>query len=403
MGDDEYSHCRRGYLTTLVSVAGFGGCLGLEESQPTPTGTRSGTDTGTADGETGTETSSPGDSEPEGSVPPGTRWTFDADGPFVDGPVHADGTVIATSVDRNVYGVDAASGEKQWAEGTETALEKGLDVADGTAVAAGVEEQLGVAIGDGSSTYQHVGFADGVREQTTGDGVVYQCRFNNGGVRAIEPATGEVAWSDRTAVQSDGEDHGSVVSIAHDDGTLCVGVQPESQFGSPPWAFAGYDAETGEQLWYVERDLDVDSPAPEVAISEGICLGNSGVGHYVVLDARSGRIRTETEASYFIVYGAVDGTVVMQRDGRVQGADIATLETVWETDSRAVQHTLDGTTFWFTDDEAALYRADVPSGEVTEVQQLEIGESSLTGDLVVTDETVFVTTEDATLRALERQ
>lgn len=414
MRDDSFSQRRRGYLTALVSAAGFGGCLGLEESQPTPTGTatgtRSGTETPRAGQETDTGGSTTDDSEPESrdeqpseSPPPGTRWTVDAGGPFIAGPVHVDGTVVATSIDRNVYGVDAATGETEWAAATETALENGLAVVDGTAVAVGIEEQVGVDISDGTTTYQHVGFPRGVREQAAGDGVVYQCRFNNGGIRAITPATGEVAWSDRTTVQADGEDHGSVVSIAHDGETVCVGAQPDNQFGSPPWAFAGYDVDTGERLWYLERDLDFDSVSPEVAVSNGTCLAHSGDNHYMILDARTGSIRTESETSYFAVYGAVDGTVVLLRDGTVHGADIATIETRWQSDISPAQQTLDGATFWVTDDDATLYRIDVPSGEVSEVQQLEIGGSSLTGELAVTDETVFVTTEDATLRALERR
>ena len=420
MSDSDCRQGRRRYLAVLASVVGFSGCLGLEQSQSTPTGprsdTRTGTDRMTAERETDTETSTPDDSEPdeepEESLPSGTRWTFGAEGPFIAGPIHVDGTVIATSVDRNVYGVDAASGDQQWAVATETAVEKGLDVVDGTAVAAGNEEQLGVDIGDGTTTYQQVGFAHGVRQQTAGDEMVYQCRFNNGGIRAIIPATGEVAWSDRTAVQSDGEEHGSVKSIANEGETVCVGAQPESQFGSPPWAFAGYDAETGEQLWYIERDLDLDGVNPEVAVSDGICFAAID-NHYMAIDARSGTVQTEIEQSNTSrrVYGAVDGIVLLLRNGQLHGADIGTGETRWQfdVDFYAPPSSLDGSTFWFTDG-GKLYEADVQSGSVRERQSLNVGDTSLTNGVVsdtdglaVTDETVFVTTEDATLRALERQ
>ena len=404
MSDDMYDHGRRAYLTALVTAAGVSGCLGLEESEATPSGIRNGSSTP----ETGTDedTSTLDGSGPESSeetLPPGTRWTFDANGPFVAGPVYADGTVIATSIDRNVYGIDGDSGEQRWAAATETALEAGLDVVDGTAVAAGIEEQLGVAVDDGTTSYQYVDFDKGVDLQTAGNGLVYQARIVTGGIRAVRPGTGEIAWSDRTAHRTDAEDPNERTDdMASDGETVCLAVDPNSQAG-PPWGFAGYDAETGEQLWYIERDLDIDNVVPRVAVSDGICLADSGDSHHMILDARTGAVQRESRSSVGEIYGAVDGTVVFSDLDGFQGADIETLETRWDSTINPSQTTFDGATLWLTDDDDTVYRTDVPSGEVTEMQQLETGESSLTGDLAVTDETVFVTTEDATLRALERQ
>ncbi len=400
MEPDSCRWSRRAYLTALVSTVGFGGCLGLEEPETTPSSTRNETSTTAADGESATpEASGP----PDESPPPGTQWTFAADGPFVAGPVYTDGTVIATSVDRNVYAVDGTSGTRKWAANTETELDNGLTVVDDTVVAAGIEEQLGVDVADGTTTYQHVDFNLGVLGQTGDDTLVYQSRPVTGGVRAVDPAIGEVAWSDRTAKPTDAEEPNERVwDIALDGDTLCVGVHPDSQNGSPPWGFAGYDAATGEQLWYVERDLDLDNVYAQVAVSNSVCFGAVG-SHYMLIDARSGAVLSEAEAESTPLYGSVDGTVLLSRGASLHGVDIETGDTRWQSDVTPSGPTsLDGSTFWFVSD-GRLYETDVPSGTVRERQSLALGDTSPTGDLVVTDETVYVTTEDATLRALERE
>ncbi|WP_262177530.1 PQQ-like beta-propeller repeat protein [Haloarcula laminariae] len=401
MHGEEYRRSRRGYLAALVTTAGFGGCLGLEESESTPSGTRM----GTATAEMGTADESGAASTGE-SLPPGTRWTFDANGPFVGGPVYADGTVIVTSVDRHVYGVDETSGARQWDASTETELDNGLTVVDGTVVAAGIEEQLGVDAADGTPTYQHVDFDLGVLAQTSDDRRAYQARPVTGGVRAVDPTTGEVAWSDRTAKPTDAEQPNERVwDLALDGDILCAGVHPNSRNGSPPWGFAGYDADTGEQLWYVERDLDLDSSVyAEVAVSGGVCYGSVG-DHYMAIDARSGVVQREVENPdrALSMYGATNGIVVASVGVGLEGIDVETDETVWQSDAvPSDPASFDGSTFWFVS-EGSLYEIDVPSGTVHEHQSVTIGNTSLTGDLVVTDETVFVTTDDATLRALERQ
>ncbi|WP_136717129.1 outer membrane protein assembly factor BamB family protein [Halorientalis salina] len=390
---------RRRYLAALAGVVGFSGCLQFSEGGDTASPTRNGTRTPTP--QTTAQSTAEADTE---SLPPGTRWTVDAEAPFVAGPVHVDGTVVATSVDRHVYGVDAATGDQQWAAGTETSLENGLTVVDGVTVAAGTEEQVGVGVSDGSKRYQHVDFEYGSRAQTAGDELVFQSGFLNGGVRAVRPATGEIAWSSEID-ESESESSTSRPGIDHDGETVCVGINPEGRHGGPPWGFAGYDAASGEELWYHERDSDVDHANPSVVVSEGVCFGYSGWDHYMSIDARSGEVRTEVaDSGVGTIYGAADGTVVLTNRAELQGVDVATGETRWRSDRTPAHDTLsfDGSTLWFVDDSDTLYRADVPSGDVREVQALELGDTSLTGDLAVTDETVFVTTEDATLRALDR-
>ncbi|QLH81373.1 PQQ-binding-like beta-propeller repeat protein [Halosimplex pelagicum] len=420
---------KRQYLAAIAASVSLGGCLQFSEAdttanKPRPTSDRPETTTesgptpdqfeATDDPETPNETkTSSRDRTTEDSttqsqptetpaLPPGTRWIANAQAPFIAGPVVVDETVIATSLDRHVYAFDIETGAEQWSVSSETKLNKGLSVLDGVAVATGFEEQLGVAVDDGTVTYRkQAGVESGIRAQVIADDAVYQCGVQ-GGVRALDPDTGEYQWtapSDKPRV-----------AIDHDGDTICVGLHPTGKHGSPPWAFAGFDAATGDRLWYVERDSDASSVNPQIAVADGTCLAYNSSNHHMRINARTGDIHTEvTDSQIGRLYGTANGTIVVTRGSELQGISNSTENVIWATTVGSGRYNatcFDDGTFWYLSNQT-LYKTDISTGDATTVGDLSLGGTSVDGTgvedgLAVAGETVFVTTSDAHIRALEQ-
>lgn len=363
---------RRDYIAVLAASTSLSGCLQFSNSESGEGGA------GDTTGEGGT-----GDATGE-SRPADTRWTFNAQAPFIAGPVYANGTVVATSVDRHVYGIDATTGEKQWQVRTETNLDQGLTIVDGIAVAGGNEEQLGVRVADGTVQYRHVDFDWGIRRQVPGDEMVFQCDFT-GGVRAVRPQSGTRVWRDVF-------DH-RAYSIDHDGNTVCIGLDLDGL--NTGVGFAGYDLKSGEQLWFLER-ASVDSA--RVAVSDGACYCSDEI----LIDSRTGEILKEGEST-FTGWPKIadDGVVVTSGLDKLYGYDIKTGERLWTVShTPSTIHDADDT-FWFVD-QNTLYRLNVASGELRQTGTIDLPGIGEEGSLWVTDETVFATTTNPTLYALEK-
>ncbi len=389
---------RRRYLTALAAAVSTGGCLQFTEPATTATDEQRETaQSGGASDETTTETEAARTNTSTANQSSGAAWRASANAPFVAGPVVADGTVVATSLDRHVYGFDATTGRQQWSANSETELDKGLTVVDGVAVAAGVEEQLGVAINDGSVTYRKSGFENGTREQAAAADTVYQCGIQ-GGLRSLDPVTGDRRW---LATSEEPR-----VVVDHDGDTVCVGLHPTGHHGAPPWAFAGFDAATGEELWYVERNIEDANANPSVAVAGGTCLAYNGGSHHMVIDARSGEVRREvTDSRIGRLYGSTDDDIVVSRGGKFEAIDGQTGKTRVRTTvgpgTPDATHLGDGT-FWFLSG-TTLYRFDIDSGEAATVGDLALDGTQVgdrDGGLAVVGETAFVTTSDARIHAL---
>lgn len=401
--NDNSTTGRRRYLAAVATSLGLSGCLQFSESDTIteePELTSNQPETTSQDS---TAQERPTQTETDTSeLPAGTKWIARAQAPFISGPIVVDGTVLATSLDRQVYAFNAETGTEQWTVASKSKLDNGLSVLDGTAVAAGFDEQLGITVNDGTVTYRkQAGSESGARTQVAADGAVYQCGIQ-GGVRALDPATGKYLW---TAPSDEPR-----VSVDHDSDTVCVGLHPTGHHGAPPWAYAGFDAATGEQLWSVERNLDASSVHPQVAVAGGTCLAYNGSDHHMRIDARSGEVQTEVmDSGIRRLYGTSDKIFVLDRGTDLQGIDGATGDTIWTTTAGSGRYDatyLDTGTFWHLSNKT-LYKADVATGDATTVGELSLDGASIDGTgvedgLAVAEETVFVTTSDARLRALKQ-
>ncbi|MBX0325422.1 PQQ-binding-like beta-propeller repeat protein [Halomicroarcula sp. F13] len=393
---------RRQYLTALAATVSLGGCLQFSESAATQTSTDAAAD---ASGEAGSNSTATAGANtqtdtPTADLPPGTEWIANAQAPFISGPVVTDGTVLATSIDRHVYAFDAATGQKQWTVTSDTELEKGLAATGGIAVAAGFEEQLGVAIDDGTVSYRASGFENGTRAQTVAGGTVFQCGVQKS-LRALDPTTGDAKWTNTG--------DGPRVAVDNDSETVCIGIQPTGHHGEPPWAFAGLDATTGEELWHIERDLADSSANPRVGVAGGTCLAYNGGDHHMLIDARSGDVQTEvTDSRIGRIYDTTADTIVVSRGTKLAGIAGSTGDVTWTTaigpGSHDATYLADDGTFWALSG-TSLSRVDVASGTASAAGDLSLGGVDVAGTgvsdgLAVADGRVFVTTSDARLRAL---
>ncbi|WP_277552355.1 PQQ-binding-like beta-propeller repeat protein [Halobaculum limi] len=390
---------RRRYLAALATTIPFTGCLNFSQSQESTTtqsSEQATTQAATASTQPPSQESTPAEETATPELPEGTLWAFRANAPFIAGPVHKDGLVFATSVDRHLYALNTGDGTEQWTAETTNELDKALTVCNGVVVASGADEVLGVRLTDGSTVFNETGYGSGIRAQVSTTKTVYQSLFPHG-LRALDPVTGTALWT----VENDL----SGVEIATDGETVCVAYNPEEKFGDPPWAFGGYDAETGEELWYFKRNPDRDRERLGVAVSEGLCFATDGA-QALFIDARSGTIQAEESLNVSYVHGAADGVVAVgSSDLGLQGRDMSTGNSVWQTGESVRAYgpnTTDESRLQFYEDDQ-LYTLEIPSGEYTTSELGSLGDADLTGELAVSDSSVFLTTEDARVRAVERQ
>lgn len=400
---------RRGLLAALGTSVTLSGCLKFRELQSDSSTPITGTSPETRTDSSHTPSESRLPRTISESLPDGTNWAFQARAPFQEGPRYSAGTVLATSVDRHLYALDAKSGEKRWSKDVYNKLDAGLTVVNGIVVAAGSSERIGVGISDGETRFHKTGYDTGIRAQTGIGDTVYQCRLPSG-IRAINPTNGEIKWT----VSNDKP----APTIDADTDTVCVSYEPEGHFGKPPWAFGGYDAETGEELWFIKRDKETDQGDGRVIVLDGVCFGFGGDGHYTTIDTRSGQILHEGQTKHLgLILGAFDGIVLLYSlySSTFVGWDVTNAEVVWQAEndlSYPDAITQIGSTLWFVTFER-LYRLSIPDGKITQVRTINLGgqsienasyafQSAFPPNLALTEEMVFLFTEDAKLRAIQR-
>lgn len=235
---------------------------------------------------------------PDGRGPtdgPGVAWSTDM-GPVWGSPVVADGRLYVPSYDKQLYALDAATGERIWTYGTE-------EVSDGTPAVA--------------------------------DGRVYFGAFDRN-IHAVNAETGDREWIHET----DGYIRSSPIVV---DGTVYIGGNcrilecagnheiPEQKHGD---VFA-LDAETGEKLWQFRPEKGVIS-SPAIDGETLYVASSDGVVH--ALDVATGEPQWQYETLRLVVStpAVVDGTVFIgDWGGQVYALDAATGEEQWVTGSEA--------------------------------------------------------------------
>ena len=260
----------------------------------------------------------PGDS---GSAGPTTTddallWSFQTGGWVVVAPEVVGGVVYAGSDDRNVYALDAQTGELLWS------FEAG-DVIRST--------------------------------PTVVEGVVY-VGSNDNHVYALDAQTGDPLWSRDTGnwVQ-----HSPIVS----GGAVYIGAA-----GDGGHTIHALDAASGEQLWVTGKPY-ILRPESAPTVAGGKVYGLSGFGEFYALSASTG----ETLWSVEVSLGAespptvIEGVVYLTSVNTAYALDEATGEQVWEYSTERYPArdfpalVKDGVYFLSPDE--YLYALDAGSGE----------------------------------------
>ncbi|MGW1198546.1 protein kinase domain-containing protein [Streptomyces sp. NPDC002536] len=171
------------------------------------------------------------------------KWQFAAQDRIRSRPAIADGTVFFSSLDKNVYAVDAATGARKWSFATGEEIFCSPAVADGT-VYIGVDGEgrslyaLDAKTGAKKWAYQEgVGFP---YPPAVGGGLVYSSG-NDDTLYAFDAATGTKRWSVPFKRKAGAESWYRLQPPAFADGTVFV--------GGSDYALHALDARTGAQKW----------------------------------------------------------------------------------------------------------------------------------------------------------
>jgi outer membrane protein assembly factor BamB len=220
--------------------------------------------------------------------PPTVDWTFDTGTPIWSSPVVDNGVVYTGCEDRNLYAIDAASGEERWRYGT------GSPIQGTPAVVAGA---------------------------------VYVGSFDRN-VHAVDATTGEKLW--RYGTTEIVRSSPTVVDGRVYVGAGCHNLVCNAYTEGPPsgWVYA-LDATTGDRQWRHEADAEVvGSPA---VVDGTVYIGSSDERLYA-LDASGGEVewRYETGDWVWSSPSVVDGTVYFSGwDATVFAVDAETGERRW--------------------------------------------------------------------------
>lgn len=352
-------HLRR---SLLVGAAMLGGCLA--EETPTETdagGTREPTPT-TSGPVTTTSHDTPTPTDPATPSGEGLEWWVDRGAPVTATPAVADGTVYAGTEDGTVSAYAADAGETNWEYETGAPVQE-LTVGEGhvlavsgtTELSAGQElYALDAATGDERWTFSPTGWwldplavHEGRVYVGTEDDVVGE---RNETLYAVGLEAGEPAWEATTGdpreavfddetlylsttdrVDAFATDDGTerwhaatpdptFTTLAVAGGTVVQGFDPEDAdvFG----LLAGFDADTGEELWRLD-DWFVTSTA---ARDGDLYVGGERV---VAVDPVDGTTEWTFEEGGFLTDASVDDDRVYAGGDGVAALDRASGEGAW--------------------------------------------------------------------------
>lgn len=194
----------------------------------------------------------------------------DPDGPVRTKPTFANGTVYATSLDHNMYAIDADSGETKWRNTDPKGRMWTLStVANGTVYLGGVNPSLyAIDTGTGETLWHNTDLPSKVRSSPTAiDGTVYAATYHDG-LYAIDADTGTIIWKNIPGEQvsaptvADG-----VVYTASSEGTVYALT---SDTGKILWTNSDIGTQPGKSPIVVDGVLYVTDVATVYAIDAGV-------------------------------------------------------------------------------------------------------------------------------------
>ena len=320
--------------------------------------------------------------------PGNMQWSFNT-GADVSSLTVVDGTVYVGNEGGSLYGVDATTGEQQWA--FDTYGRASPTVVDGTVYvgSAGYDTDnlyaLDATTGEQQWTFD-VGDGGVYSPPAVLDDTVYvgSASYDTDDLYAVDATVGEQQWTFDTsgAVYTSPAVVDSTVYVGSDDGNLYA-----------------VDATTGEQQWVFNADGSVTWPT----VANGIVYFGSNDGNLYAVDATTSEQQWSfaTEGTVYSLPAVVDDTVyVGSGDHSLYAVDATTGNQRWAFDTDewvdSSPTVVDGTVYVGSGDEN-LYAVDATTGEQQWTFDTGGGVSS---SPAVLDDTVYVGSSDGNLYAV---
>jgi outer membrane protein assembly factor BamB len=184
-------------------------------------------------------------------------WAFETGDNVASRPVVAGNTVIFGAENRNVYGLDARTGEERWKVGTGGPVVSSPALADGVVVIGsddGAVYGLDPATGDRKWLYLAKG---PVEAPVTADNGVAYVASRSGELTALDASTGKEIWSSSP---------GDVLRTAPAVNETGVFVVDDSH------NLLAFDRQTGKKLWEVPN---VSYVGPPLVVGDGLMVARS--------------------------------------------------------------------------------------------------------------------------------
>ena len=249
------------------------------------------------------------------------RWAFATGGPIVSSPAVVGGIVYVGSADRNLYAVDAATGQMRWKFNARGDVNSSPAVVDGVVYFAGLSGDLyavDAATGklrwafatEGERRFSAPGLFTALPSRETMpdpwdfylsspavvDGVVY-FGSGDGHVYAVDAATGRLRWEYKTG------------SVVHASPAVANGVV---YVGSWDTYFYALDARNGSLVWRYKTGDDnrahlMTGIQGSAAVADGIVYFGCRDANLYALDTATGALRWRfpTDGSWVISSPAV--------------------------------------------------------------------------------------------------
>lgn len=316
----------------------------------------------------------------------GVKWSFRTGGPIVGSPVIADGVIYFGGMDTNLYAVDAQTGQQKWKFATlgQRQIASTPAVADGAvyfigydgliySIDAATGKQKWIFSTDFERRFQanrlH-GYPPGFQtipdswdlyssSPTVAGGKVY-VGTGDGGVYALDAATGKMAWKFSTG------------DVVHASPAVVNGVV---YIGSWDSYFYALDADSGQEKWRFHATEDPFTHNQQgfqssAAVVDGMIYVGCRDGKLYALDAATGHKKWEYSNSKGWINGTPavrDGAIyVGTSDGyRFFALDAKTGRLRWDFDAKGAVFSsgaLAGDTVYFGSSNGKLYVLNTKTG-----------------------------------------
>lgn len=336
---------------------------------------------------------------------PAELWSFATDAGFTvtQNPIVAEGTVVIGSNDKQVYGINVASGSERWSVDTGAEVWGTAGYSDGTVLigSGGNADETplsAIDIASGELLWRRNLNANQIAPAIH-DGVAY---FLAGKLYALNISSGSFLWAEDLS----GENWGKT-SPAVADGTVHVGIGGARPTGSGTNDVFAVATSDGSRQWKTTISEKVTKRCPQTVADGTLFVGGHG-GTLFALDADEGSERW----SFSVGDGIMSSPAV--RDGSVYVGSGH-----WEVPGRSVYalNLNDGSKQWefeaggsvfgspavvdgivYTGDGSGTVTA-LDAADGTVIWRYGVGQSIDTAPVVL-DDTVFVAASDGVVHAL---